>query len=176
MFLRVRAHGRQGHAELARDVRAVEVALQQAQDLELALAERLDQGLVARARPSGVTDGGQEPADIARGVRLLRGQLQQRRHRRPLVDEDADVALRLGQVERARQRRERRRRVADGVVGERLDDQDVDDAARPPPVLGRGQQAIQELERLADRCASARSRDPWARRSLARVTCSNSRR
>ena len=41
--------------ELARDVRAVEVAVQEAQDLELAFAERLDQRLVDGRRASGAS-------------------------------------------------------------------------------------------------------------------------
>ena len=53
--------------ELARDVRAVEIARQQPKDVQLAFAEWLDQRLVARGdRGSGRIEGGQQPADVVR--------------------------------------------------------------------------------------------------------------
>ena len=138
------------HHQLARDVRPIELAAQEAQDLELPFAERLDQRLFGGRSSLDRDCSGQEPAHIARSVPLLRRQLQQRRHGRPFVDEDADVALRLSQRHRARQRGERTRQIAARVTGECLHDEDVDRAPAAPTVLRRCEQALRELDRLAD--------------------------
>ena len=84
----------------------------------------------------------QESAHVARGVPVLRCELQQRRHRRPLVDEDPDVALRLGDRHGAIQRRRRAGQIAGGMTGERLRDEDVDGAAVPPTGLGRDEESL----------------------------------
>ena len=66
-----------------------------------------------RARgASAVTTAARSRRDDARRDPLRRGQLQQRRHRRPLVQEDADVALGLGESERPLERRRRAAAIA----------------------------------------------------------------
>ena len=52
--------------ELARDVRAVEIGREESQDLELPLAERLDQWLSDGRPRRGRDDGGEQPAQVAR--------------------------------------------------------------------------------------------------------------
>ena len=174
--LGVGPHGVQRHHELAGDVRAVQVGSEQPEHVELAFAQRLDQALTGGRAVLGLANGGQESADVARGDPAFRGRSEQGGHGWALVDEDADVALRLGQRQRASQRRQRSRDVAARLVGERLQHQDLDDAARPaalrPPRAGGAPGAGSPPGRER----SARSAVYRARSTLARVMCSNSRR
>ena len=73
---------------------------------------------------------------------------QQRGHRRPLVGEDADIALRAGQRERLGQGGHRAGFLAAGRQRQRPQRADLDQAAGP--VLGRGRrvQPVQQRERL----------------------------
>ena len=125
----------------------VEIALQEAQDLELPFAERLDQRLLDGRLSRRRCDGGQESAHIARSVRRLRRQLEERRHARAFVDEDTDVALGLGQPDRAVEQPKRGRHVVVRLMGERQQDQELDDAPGSPTLVGSDKQALQELDR-----------------------------
>ena len=144
----VGAHGVQGHAHLARDVRPAEVAAQQPQHVELAAAQRVDERL-ASGRSVGAD------AVVARGLapdgsgaqqstlrsrpsgRLPARAWQQLGHRRTFVDEHADVPPRP----RPDVRRRRASVSADPVspaatMGEGLQDQDLDHGPHPAAVLG----------------------------------------
>ena len=140
--------GVQRDRELTGDVGAVEVGPEQPQHVQLALAQGLDEALSGGS--AGVAAGAQEPADVVPRGALFRDPSQQRRHRRSLTGEHADVPLRLGQGQRPLQRRHRARDVGAGVVGERLQHQDLDDAARPLPRFGRLAKALQEPGRIID--------------------------
>ena len=72
------------------------------------------------------------------------------------VHEDPDVALRLGQGQRAFQGCAGTDDVALRLMGERLQHQDLDQAPRPPPCFRRLQETLEQ--RLASRMAlSSRS-------------------
>ena len=69
---------------------------------------------------------------------------EQAGHRRALIHEDPDVALRFGQGQGTLQRREGRGRVALRLVGERLQRQDLDRAPHPAALFRRMQEALQQ--------------------------------
>src|SRR5580700_5620326 len=74
--LGVSPHGVQGHHELAGDGRAVQLGSEQPEHLELAFAERLDQGRFDGAVVLSLaqdTRGAQQPADVVPGGSALRG-------------------------------------------------------------------------------------------------------
>src|SRR5690348_3969865 len=73
---------------------------------------------------------------------------QQRDERRALISEDPDVTFWLGQRHCPSQGGKRRRHVPLRLVGERLQQNDLDDASRPPAFFRREQQALQEPGRL----------------------------
>ena len=109
---------------------------EQAQDLELALAQRLDQRLARRADAADRWRTPTSSRATRRRVPAAPRASRSSAHRRPFVEEHADVALRLGERERARRAPRARRRSPQRVAGERLDDQDLDDAPwrrRPRP-------------------------------------------
>ena len=98
---------------------------------QLALTQWFDQAPLARracAAASRPLRGGGGRNRLARPV--LRGSPKQGGHGWALVEEDSDVALRLGQRQRLFQRCQRGGDVASRVVVERLQHRDLDDAAR----------------------------------------------
>ena len=100
---------------------------------------------------------------------------QESGHRRALVEEDPDVALGRGSGQRLIQCGRGRRGVAGRLVGERLQDEDLDLAPAALPVLGSVPRS-----RSSSAMASCRARPSgsWtcsASSSLARVRCSYSR-
>ena len=106
--------------ELASYFRAVQVGSEQPEHVQLAFAQWLDQALTGGRAALGRVNGGQEPADIVPGDPLLRDRSEQGGHRRALIDEDPDVALRLSQRHRALQRPKRSGDVVSHLVGQRL--------------------------------------------------------
>ena len=121
--------------------------------LQLAFAQGLDQALPGRSDGrgcAGMARGVQESPDVVPPGPLFRDPSQQRRHRWSLADEHANVPLGFGQGQRALQPRHRIGDVAAGVVGERLEHQDLDDASRPFPGFGRLEKALQEPGRIGD--------------------------
>ena len=79
-----------------------------------------------------------------------RGRAQQVGHRRALVDEHPDVLLRLGQPQGAVERLQRSRYVAPRLSRQCLQDQDLEDRARPAAGLGRVQESVEELDRVVE--------------------------
>src|SRR6185312_15037950 len=79
---RMGADRRKGDDELSSYVRPAEVALQQTQDIELALAQGLDQGLVDLGSPSSLrlAHGRQESTSMVGRVGWFRGDSQEGRH------------------------------------------------------------------------------------------------
>ena len=140
----MRPHGVQGHRQFAGDVRAVQVGSEQPEHVELAFAQRLNQILLDGRAVVRLAGGCQQSTGIAPGDPMLRGRFQQLRQAGAFVDEDADVALRLGQRQGALQRHERSGDVAAHLVGERLKYQDFDRAACPVPSFRCVQEALQE--------------------------------
>ena len=69
-------------------------------------------------------------------------------HRRALSHERSDVALRLRQCQRATERIESRSAATAIVLGEGLQDEDLDDAPPPPTRFGGDQQALEERDSL----------------------------
>jgi hypothetical protein len=133
------SNGWQRNREFTRDVRPVQIALQQTQNLKLSLAERLDQGLCGDPFPWPCHRRSSEQLPhVFRRVPILGCELEQGHHRRPLVEEQADVALQLGDLDGASQRRRGAIRIVGGMTGERLHDQDVQGAAVPATSLSRG--------------------------------------
>ena len=72
-------------------------------------------------------------------------------HGRALVDEDPDVALGLGERQRLAERGGRARSRRRGVPGEGQQHEDLDDAPGPRPLLGCGEQPVQQPDRPLDR-------------------------
>ena len=71
-------------------------------------------------------------------------QAQQAHHRDAFIDEEAHVALRLGQHERLLQSVQRLARLALRTLGQRGEDQDLQLAAQPPLRPGMGAEAVEE--------------------------------
>ena len=156
--------GVEGDHELARDGLVRPAGRQHLQYLKLTAGQRVDQALHRRdAAPPGArgdvlrAERPLEPGQAAERDRRGRpaGPLgrdqpgQQRGHRRSLVGEDPDMALRAGQGERRSQRVHRRGLLAAGGQAQRPQRADLDQAAGP--VLGgrRGVQAVQQRQRRA---------------------------
>ena len=76
---------------------------------------------------------------------------QQSGHRHALVHEDPDKALRLGQRERAAQRRHRGRNVPLRLEGQCLQHQDLEHASAPTAVLRRLQEPVEQPHRVGER-------------------------
>ena len=135
-------------SELAGDVRAAQVGSQQPKDVQLPAAQRLDQAgsywLVARRHAVGCEEALGVPACSS----FLYGNAKQGGHRWALVEEDSDVALRFGQRQRMFKRCQRSGDVASGLVGERLQHQDLDDASGALTVVCCGQEALQQPDRF----------------------------
>src|SRR5690242_8298494 len=122
--LRVCPDGVQREDELPRDVGAVEVAPEQPEDIDLPLAERFDETVPGWRRFRNERGRSDERVQIGwRAGPPPRG-LQETGHRSPLVEEHADVPLRLGDGHRLVQRRERARTIPRGVARQGDDDED----------------------------------------------------
>src|SRR6185436_18134381 len=83
----------------------------------------------------------EEPAHVGRGIPALRGGLQERRHLGPLIEEEPDIATGFGQADRAIERAKGAVEIAGRMASERVDDEDLQDAPGPTPLLRRGEQA-----------------------------------
>src|SRR5215212_10388267 len=124
---RMRSERVQRHDELVRHLRTVELALQEPEDLQLALAQLLDEWLLAgRVAGSRAGSGGEQLMQVRGCAAALRGDLEQRRHRRTLVEEEPDVALGLGEGDRPIERDESRLDVAGRVSSEGVRDEGVE--------------------------------------------------
>ena len=149
---------------------------EQAQDLELAFAERLDSGWPSGAGAVGVTRGGQESAQVVRSVRAASPRRPAAlpsaapRRGRPGRSPPARRDRRRARATRARPSRRPRRA---GRVPARPG---LDHAARASAGLGsRPAGARGGRSRFARSVPRSRRALPRARSSLARVMCSNSR-
>src|SRR5579859_6894870 len=156
--LGVRPHSVQRHYELASDLRTAQVGSEQPEHVQLAFAQWLGQALTGGGAVPGLVNGCQEPTHIARGCPPFCGRPEQGRHRRALIGEDPDVALRLSQRQGALQWYERSGDVALRLAGQRLQHEDLDNASRPLPLFGRSYQALQKSGRLLNGARSVLGR------------------
>ena len=103
--------------EVSRDAGPVQVRRQQPQDVQLSLAQGLDDSgraatctmfrrLGQAARPGRVATRVRDPTDVRGLVGLGADAVQQHRHRGPLAGEDADVPFRFGQAQCTPERHE----------------------------------------------------------------------
>ena len=144
----------QRHVQLAGDVGPAQVAAEQAEHVELAVAELVDETLAAvpeRARRRCAAGGSRPRAprwawSPRGGVRC--GRAQQRRERGQVVDEDADVALGLGPDQRLLERRASPPASSPAAWNARRHSTMRISMALPAasPCLGRGEEALQESD------------------------------
>ena len=99
---------------------------------------------------AGRREGRQQPPRAVRRYPAGGGVLEQAGHRRALIHEDLDVALRFGKGQGALQGREGRGRVAKRLVSECLQHQDLDHAPDPAAFLRRMQEALEQSQRVPD--------------------------
>ena len=136
--------------QLICDPRAIEVRGEKPKDVELPLAERLDQALVHRGAIAGL--GCRQETSNVRGRDATPGRgRQHRRHRCPFRHERSDVAFRLGQVQRTGKGLECGRAGGAVLASQGLQDEDLDDAPPPSSRFGRDQQSLEKRARLLDR-------------------------
>ena len=142
-----------GLEELPRDLRPAELGRQQAQHLELALAESFLGGGSSGCGCRRSLGGGQQVLGVrAYVVRRGAGDLpEQLRHRRSLVEEEPAVAGRHPVGEGGGEVGRRRVRVAVRVVGERPHQARLDQAAVAARRLRDVQHAVEQVERLCAR-------------------------
>ena len=97
-----------------------------------------------------VGEGGQQLIDIVRASFALRGRCASKNCAIgwAFIHKHADIALRLSQRQGALERRKRSRDVALHLVGERLQHQDFDHAARPLACFRCLQEALQQSDCL----------------------------
>ena len=175
--LRVGPQGVEGHHEFASDVGAAQVGPKEPKHVQFPLAERVDETLCLRSTERRPLPARQKLFDVTSGDATPGCFSEQRRHGLAFIDEQPDVALGLCCRQRLLERSKGRRAIASVCGGERLEDQDLDDAARPgsrfrrPPGDDRGGPRPAARDSSAPVLVFA-----TARSSLARVMCSNSPR
>ena len=130
----------------------------QPEDVELAAAQRVDESRGRRSSGSGlgVVAAGRPGGEVT--AARCRTKVQVRSATRPAtaaarpsgadVGEDLDVALGLREAHGALERRRRLLRLTGAAEGDRPQDQDLDDAARPAARLGRRQEPVEQCGRL----------------------------
>src|SRR5688572_4685281 len=153
--LGVGAQGVEGDVELAGDLGSGQVAVEEPQDVQLALAQRVRKRVVARragalwgAAGHGEEAAGLVPEDVGLAAVAVGGVVQQGEHRVALVEEEAHVAVRFGCLdERLVEGCEGVRPLPRRVKGEGSHHVDLDQAPGAARV-GAGVEPVQQRERV----------------------------
>ena len=152
LFVCVRTVFSENH-ELAGDLGPAQLGVEQAEHLTLPLAQWLQQNRTRIGCVSGrvaAPEHREQSPSRLRGYSATRGRLEQDRHGRALVHEDAGVPFRFGQRQGAFQRRQGSGDLAAELMRDRLQHQDLDHASGPAPSFGRVEETVQECEGVAE--------------------------
>ena len=142
--------GAQPHDQLVGDTGAIKVGGEKPQDIKFSLAERLHQALTIDRTAVAASECVEQASHVLRRDATTGRHPEHVGNRGALGHECSDVALRLCQRQRATERIESRNAAPAVVLGERLQDEDLDDAAPPSARFGGDQQTLKERDRFLD--------------------------